>query len=79
MANKQTEYHRGRQQGMEMSCRLLAEAGDDYGVKVIPEELHKRGSHRQLASCSPLNDCKTATAARRCSGFAFFAAEKSIR
>ena len=43
MANKQTEYNRGRQQGLEMSCRLLSEAGDDFGVRVIQEELHRRG------------------------------------
>lgn len=43
MANKQTEYNRGRQQGLEMSCRLLAEAGDAFGVRIIQEEIHKRG------------------------------------
>ena len=43
MANKQTEYNRGRQQGLEMSCRLLSAAGDDYGVRIIQEEIHKRG------------------------------------
>ena len=43
MANKQTEYNRGRQQGMEMSYRLLMDEGEKYAAQLIQKEILKRG------------------------------------
>lgn len=43
MANKQTEYNRGRQQGLEMAYRVLVEAGEKYSAQLIRDEINKRG------------------------------------
>jgi len=43
MANKQTEYNRGRQQGLDMCLRMLKAAGDKFGARIIQEEIDKRG------------------------------------
>lgn len=43
MANKQTEYNRGRQQGLEMAYRLLISSGEVYAAGLIREEIDKRG------------------------------------
>lgn len=43
MANKQNDYFRGRQQGLDIACRVLKENGDTEGVKIIQEEIRKRG------------------------------------
>ena len=43
MANKLTEYNRGRQQGLEMAYRLLCDAGETYAAGLIQDEIRMRG------------------------------------
>lgn len=43
MANKQTEYNRGRQQGLEIALKVLRDGGDKQGVKLVQDEIDRRG------------------------------------
>lgn len=43
MANKQTEYNRGRQQGLEMAYRILKDTKNEDGAYHIANEIRKRG------------------------------------
>lgn len=43
MANKQTEYNRGRMQGLDMAYRLLKEEGQMEAAKIIETEIRNRG------------------------------------
>lgn len=43
MAKKPSDYFRGRQQGLDIACRVLKENGDMKGVEIIREEIRKRG------------------------------------
>lgn len=43
MANKQTEYNRGRMQGLDMAYRLLMSEGMPEAAEKIADEIRARG------------------------------------
>ena len=41
--NKLDDYFKGRQQGLDIALRVLKENGDYRGLRIIEEEIRKRG------------------------------------
>lgn len=46
MANKQTEYHRGLNAGLQMAFRMLRDSGHKEAAELVAEEIRKRGVMR---------------------------------